>query len=61
MRQPEPELEQTVTDGQRHVGTIIPKSGGFEVYDADRKYLCKGETRAEARKVLLDHDRQTRA
>lgn len=49
--------EQSVSDGTRHLGHLVPKAGVFECFDAAGTYLCKAATVAEARRAILAADR----
>ncbi len=53
-----PADEETVTAGHQTLGRIIPRAGGFEVYDAEGKYRFKAASLPEARVALFNLSRE---
>ena len=53
-----PMSEETITDGMRHIGRVVPKGPAFECFDAEGRYLCKCETIREARAAVMKAARE---
>lgn len=60
-RAKQPATEQHMTDGTKHLGTIIPRAGGFEVFDAEGNYRFKCDTMGDARVALINLHRELSA
>jgi hypothetical protein len=54
-------VELSVTDGTRHLGSLVPNAGGFEAYGPHGEFIAKCDGVAEARGAVIRRDVENRS
>lgn len=54
----QPPAEQSVSDGMRHLGHLVPNGDAFEAFGAGGQHLCECDTPKAARHAIIRADRE---
>lgn len=57
-RSSSPPAEQSISDGLRSLGHLVPRGDAFEAFGADGEHLCRCDTVKEARQAIIRADRE---